>query len=363
MSQALPVSPVATVVRQRLSAALNSPLVTALPELCRRAEDEVQTILTDQILDIVKGLAGFEDLTLLTPIRFRTTSGIWECRISPALTEDTIVIAVVRLDPPSQERLRTERYSLHALSRYKDCQLKLDPCLWTLHETIGSMVQDVFEATSLWLNAFVAEGLRYLTDDIAEALNNHLRAILPAAVADQVQLYALTDEEGLYLTDEVLRQAAIRRASVRSKLRNLSPIEAIADFSSRILDAKTLVFSAQALREDTTVQAALITADYDSDFILAEEAVYSTGTILVQPLVREGKTRLVAGYPASLQVEYPDLRALLTQERKTLFEIVSTRGSKLKRTIRLMQREPLFRIGAGQLGEFLAGILKELARR
>ncbi len=316
-----------------------------LRELCRRAEDEIESILTEQVLELVAAHPDFGALTFMTPTRFSAHGALWECRIVPAPTEDTLVIGVLRIEPRPTARLRTERYPLHPLSRYNDCQLRLDPALWPLHESLGEIIQVVFEASSLWLNSFVTEGLGYLTDALAEALNNHLRAILPEVVANQVNLYAITDDGGFYLTDQVLRQAMIRRFRVDTK-RNLAPVEAIADFSSRVLDPKDLLYAAQALREDATVRGSLNAAPYDSDFILAEEAVYSTGTIVAQPLIREGKTRLVAGYPATLEAKYPDLGKLLAGERKAFLQIVSARGGKLKRTIRLLQAEPLFRVGA-----------------
>lgn len=362
MKPSLPASPLANLVRQRLSAALRTELAVPLRELCRKAEEEIQSILLEQTLEIVERHSSFQEFSVLAPSRFRTQDAVWECRITPEATDDTLILAIVRIKPSPARRPRTHKYSLHPLCRYKACQLRLDPSLWPLEELLGTMVQKVFEASGIWLNAFIAEGFDQLNDNLAEALNNHLRSFLPEAVATQVQLYAITDEGGIYLTDKVLRQAAVRRTSTKKGPRRISPLEAVVDFSSRILEPAEVMFSAQALREDATVYAPLNTATYDSDFVLAEEAVYSTDTIVVQPLVREGKTRLVVGYPAVLQGEYPDLRSSIAAEQQAFLRIVSLHGSRVKRTFRLLQREPLLRFSAGKLGEFFGGILKELSK-
>ena len=91
------------------------------------------------------------------------------------------------------------------------------------------------------------------------------------------------------------------------------------------------MFAKEVLRTGLPTPVNLPRAKYSwSGFQVAEEAIYHTEQIVTHPLVGEGNTLMVAGYPVGLR---QDIEALLEREKPSLKEILERRAKTLRSLI------------------------------
>jgi hypothetical protein len=110
------------------------------------------------------------------------------------------------------------------------------------------------------------------------------------------------------------------------------------EFCTTVLDLSDL-FSKTAIREDRTILGEVENAPYAGSGIqVAEEIIMELDLMVVQPLVREGKTLLVAGYPTQLR---SSIEPVLTKERERLRQIVDRGATALRSIVSTAEKHKL----------------------
>ena len=250
---------------------------------------------------------------------------------------------------------------LPELVRFNRCDLY---CPKDIAEACGldfaEVIAGCFTAAARSLGALVQEALARLGADLAQALHARVREVLPSEVAARVYLYFLADSESMYLADAVQIARAIE-GSAAAIDNSGPPLLALCEFYNRIL-APDETAADEVLRQNATLTVELAKSRYDLGFVLAEEVVFRTPTLLGQPLVREGEFRLIAGYPASLRAEYPSIESALSSQRQRMAETMRHCASRFVRMRAALQSQSLFSGIAGPLGTFSGAVIKELLR-
>jgi hypothetical protein len=216
----------------------------------------------------------------------------------------------------------------------------------------------VLESGYRWLTEYVRATLNGLRTETTEALYSYLRQLFPAKIVDDIWLYAIVEQHGIYVPDSLAFQAAIERVSQRRIATSQSPVRLATDFSTRLIEFDK-VFSKIAISQDSTVVGRMVEAPYAGSGIeLAEEAIYQSKEFVIQPLVREGKVLLSAAYPTPIRSL---VEPVLKKEREQFRQIIKLRASSYYGMIQRL-RDQRFLLGVDPklfevFGAFLRGLL------
>jgi len=92
-------------------------------------------------------------------------------------------------------------------------------------------------------------------------------------------------------------------------------------------------------------------------FQIAEMAIYQAERIITQPLVREGKTLLVAGYPIDVRQE---VEHQLTAHCQTIKATLDGTAGEVRKLVQRLQRRRFGKRLDPSVPEFVGGVIRGL---
>jgi hypothetical protein len=273
-----------------------------LPELVEASiVDRIQAAASSQRLAFNRSASGF-------------LFGSHLCSLAVVQSEDTLLIKIFFLrTAKKKQRTRTSRSRVDGLGRVRKISLQLGEELVDLESLVLSVATGTYVIGYRWLEAQVLGYLNSLHDQTANELYTAIRKRLPPKVAELVWLGLHADGRSYYLVDNGARQVLVDQAQRLVRRGMQSPLDLVGHIESSSIPFDVSA-SRQAIQEGAPIPHEVITPRYDLDFGVAETAIYRTGRIVVQPLVREGSTLMTAGYPAELEREVGELLSNLAPE-------------------------------------------------
>ncbi|MGA2772032.1 MAG: hypothetical protein ABSG26_14555 [Bryobacteraceae bacterium] len=350
---------------QRIFASAERGSVTAV---CQQVEERLLELVQEGVIGELGNVAeqaglpfvrGSDSYCLFGDHNFRVT-----VTAHPS-TKNALVVAVRAVDPEHGKLARQTTITMEgSLGRYVEVRLRVQAGLAPFENGLAATIKAILGAGYRWLAEYVTIALRELHSDTAEDLYSHVYQVLPPDVAGHVWLVAIAEDKGLYVAGHLNRDRALIKAAKRLLDTAESPLELASQLLTDMTPFKQM-FAEEVLKAGHATPVSLQRATYaPSGFHLAEEAIYQTETIVSHPLVREGRTLMVAGYPTGLrnQIEWR-----LEQEKTKFKEILEGRAKTLRRLIRHIQRRgvlPDISVEASRCaGAFTGEVIKTLIKK
>jgi hypothetical protein len=343
-------------VRDGLTNFFSQESAISVSAVCEQAEGELLGLLLESILEEIRLIAEQEEVsfTRIADDQCNFDNSVYEVRLTGRDTKTHILLlTVLSVDGRSSPMARgAVPFTFESRGRYSEVRLKTPERMLAHRDALGKVASTVLEAGYRWLSEFVQMALNSLEDRTADELYSHLRQIFSRKIVENIWLYAIIDEHGIYIPDRFARGVAESRAGKRSLTTSRSPLELMVDFSTKILDYEDL-FSKTAVREDRTIVGEVGKAPYAASGIhLAEEIIMELDLMVVQPLVKEGRTLLVAGYPTQLRAE---VEPVLIRERERIRIILEKGAGALRQLISTAEKNRV------NLGENNSSLLERIS--
>ncbi|HEX5712268.1 MAG TPA: hypothetical protein VFX85_03020 [Solirubrobacterales bacterium] len=274
----------------------------SLAEACSRAEGHLVNHLPPVICKtVVDAEAGARQLA---EDRFVLSDTVYDIRPGAAISDASALHVVIgELGGNwSVESFEGCTVGVQGHGRYTSAVISADPRLSAVVETIGQSVQVYLADGYRRLQANVMRELLEADHRISLKLYAEIRSVFDEGVASRISLYALIEErEAIYLLDPPAILKALQRASSRRPSVAASPLTLTALLVRDSVRADETV-ALGALDRESPVAVRLADQYYSNSpqFNLAEISIYGD-TAHVQPIVRDGKVRLIAGYPTELR--------------------------------------------------------------
>jgi hypothetical protein len=277
----------------------------SLAAVCAVVEDRIGEHLDELMLRQVETVAQSAErrFRLVSQRAFYLDSQAYEVRITEHPTEPTTVqLAVVKIGTAAgtSSPRAPVKLSLNGHGRYSVGMLYVDEDLQSIEDLLASGVQAAFAAGYRWLEAHIIEELLAIEYRLAIELYKEVRSVLPPLLANAVGLYGVSKRDAFYLLDPIAVQTAFARAIERRANVAASPIEVTTLLVTQMLDPDETM-SQVSLAEGRRLALKLENSRYASTGLnLVEQMFYDTNELMHCPLVREGKLRITAAYPASM---------------------------------------------------------------
>ncbi len=274
----------------------------SLADACSRAEEHLVRHLGPVVCAaVVEAEAGAHQLG---SDRFVLEATVYDIRPGAAISDaNTLHLVIGELG----SRWATEAFDEHTVKvqgygRYTSVLISADLRLSSVVETIGGHVQSYLADGYRRLQANVVRELLEADHRIAIKLYAEIRSVFDEDVASRISLYAIVEErEAIYLLDPPAILKALQRASNQRPSASGSPLTLTALLVRGSVRAEDTV-ALGALDHENPVAVRLADLYYPTspEYNLAEISFYGN-TAHVQPLVRDGKVRLIAGYPTEVR--------------------------------------------------------------
>jgi hypothetical protein len=351
-------------IRRKLNRLLIVP--GSVITLCRRTEAELEHSIPELVVRISAECAQAleRDFMLIDKDKgmFRIAQTLYEFKISEDHPERAVCVSILPLE--RGERLVTVDLALKDGGKYSRTRLTIPGTLARMSDPLGEAIQALYASGYKWLNAHGEGRLKSLQGhspkdrEIISELYSHIRAELHEH-SDYVTVFALGRKDAFFLFDSIHITTALDRNRAQSSRLAVSPLETTALLVTQRLDAN-LTISRAVIGDGQPISENLVESRYaDTGVPLAEMAFYGMPGIVCQPLVREGKIRLTAAYPAPLSAEIePQLNRITGQLKETVrgtrFSLRRPRGQRAGFQPGWLLRET---------GEVVRGIAGEAVRR
>jgi len=311
--------------------AINSS--NSLETTCAQGETFLLDFARDAVIQELKLELAERDVNfkVVSPKRFLFKNEVYEIKITEYAYNDNILqIAIRRLNSRASKLLkRPLRAKIDSLGRYAEFQVFIEQALAEFQSTVGEVCVVVLEAGYRWLAEYVRTALDGLQNRIADDLYSHLRQLFSEELVENIFLFGIVDKSGIYLLDDLGRRAALERAARRKVTDALSPIEVVTNFSTTVVELERLL-SKKAIAEDITLEGSFLESAYaETGLNLSAIVIYESSQFVVQPVVREGNTLLVAAYPPKIR---SSVEPILQRTRRD-FERITEQGASTLRTV------------------------------
>lgn len=282
-----------------------APALTAglsLAEACSRAEDRLVNHLSSVVCEAVVDTE--EDAWPLALDRFVLDNTTYDVRSGGDITDANALQIVIG---EVGSRWATEQFDRHTITvhgagRYTSVAFSADPRLSGMVETIGECIQNYLADGYRRLRANVERALLEADNRIAIRLYAEVRSVFDEDVASRISLYAIVEgREALYLLDPPNILEALQRASNHRPSAAASPLTLTALLVQGSVPADETV-AMQTIEHKGPVAVRLADLYYATapEYNLAELSFYGD-TAQIQPIVRDGRVRLLAGYPTEVR--------------------------------------------------------------
>lgn len=213
-----------------------------------------------------------------------------------------------------------------SVGRYSSVQIN------TVHEfdrnleILTESIKLVFETSYRWLLEFVREAVEKIQDETASSCNSVIRTLFGEKIAENIFLWKVSKDRGVYLVDQLTLRSALTRAKKRDGTTQLSPIEIISNFATTSTDLNK-VAAKIAIQENKIIHGDFSVTDYsDTRHDQTETIIYQSRSFAAQPLVRDGEYLLIAGYPSELR---QTVEMTLANEKDRFRDIISSGKKKV----------------------------------
>lgn len=269
-----------------------------------------------------------------SPSEYFTFDGnIYQLKIVEYPTDNSVLSLIIQSTNPEKANFirKATTVKFESLGRFNEIRVSTDEIFYSVQTVLAETVQCVFESGYRWLAEYIRLSLDKIRSCTTVDVYSHIRKVLPEHIARQVWLYAIIEKNGIYIPDAVAFNSALNAASERKFLFKESPLELVADFSTRLTEFDK-VFSKIAIAEDKSVVGNISSADYAGSGIeLAEKAIYQSNQFIIQPLVREGRTLLTAAYPSDIRQH---VEVVLENERERIRQIIVSNESTFRNALK-----------------------------
>jgi hypothetical protein len=337
-----------------------NPTVSDLPLVAETLEERLRSYLDELLffhaaLFLPEAVPG-KDLRVLQVGDEEYAINIGEDIIQSEVLSVAIVPRTLRAPQPNYRELIV---NLHGVGRYQKIQIKLPVSLSIRSEPLGQLANTVFETGYEWLNRTTRTVVRQVQANLATALYDYLRILLPQRdVTAQVCFGAVTKSRGYYVIDETMIASAIDSVHGEAATVGVSPARLVAEFMSKVMPFETMHCKAAIISGDC-IDVDLRKSKYSGPASLyrsAEIAILSSPSISIFPLVCEGQAYLVAVFPTDLK---DLLKPVFTAHKSEFAALFNNAKSSLRRILAVLE-EPRRRMAYGRIGEFVGGVLKGL---
>jgi hypothetical protein len=334
-----------------------------LPEACALAERRLRDGVADAVRAAIEA-HPLEGASWSSPGWLTYRSVPYELRVREAAEDPTRLCVLIGEAgaPWTVERFAHASATIAGQGRFASLATDLDRRLAAVGEDVTAAVQRHYEAGYRRLTAYATAELLTLQHSLATRLYAEVRGELDERIASCVALYVLLpDGRAGYFLDPLVLQAALARLSGARPHTEASPLELTAALVSASVDVEDTV-AVTALAQARPLEFRLEQAKYVSESLyVAERGLYETSELICQPLVREGKVRLIADYPRAMrEIVEPRLDGL----HDRLADLMAAHASATKRLVGAWRRpdgESVAPRVAELLGHFTAAFVETLA--
>ncbi len=348
-------------VRLSLDAEFTAEPVVPIQSICDLVESHLLHILYTSILaelTLVAEEVGVHFLSTPSDY-FYYNNAIYILRMTEHSISNNILQVTIQCTDQSKSDLVTKplKIKFNSYGKYNEVHIRVDKVMLNYQTSIAEVCQSVLEFGYRWLVEYVKRMLNSIQSRAAENLYSHLRTLFPEQVVNQIWLYAITENKGIYIPDTFARKIALDKISRKSLNVGESPIKLVADFSTTLVDFER-TFSKIAITEDTSLTKDFVNVPYtESGLQIAEAAVYQVSGYVVQPLVREGKTLLTTGYSSDLKGE---VEPILKKESEEFRRILEREKSRLSSIVKQLNDQMLPPALKAELVEYAGRFAKGL---
>jgi hypothetical protein len=320
-------------VDRRIVDALNAwgPKERPLAAVCGLVEEQLAVHIAELMLQRVQAMAQAAGRRFRSVPQqgFYIDAQAYKVRITEHPTDPaTIQLAIMKTgagagvevaSPPTPLKLALDGNGL-----YSTGMLYVDDDLKSIEEIIAADVQATYAAGYRWLEAHVLGELLAIEYRVAIELYMEVRSVLPPMLADAVGLYGVSKQNAFYMLDPSAIQTAFARAIEQRANVTVSPLEVTTLLVTQMLDPDETM-SQVSLAEGRPVTLELENSPYAyTGLNLVENVFYNTNNLMHFPLVREGRLRVTAAYPASMNEQIAPELARITDR---CAEIVHTHAN------------------------------------
>jgi hypothetical protein len=255
----------------------------------------------------------------------------YELKIFEHASSSTILYISIKTVHRKQSQFIRKPFKIkfNSQGRYNEIQLSTDKVFVQYHEQLCETAKIILESGYRWLVEFMLEALSLIQDQTAHECYSLIRRLFNETISENIFLWKIKEGKGMYLTDDLTLRIALSRASKRDIVNGISPIEVVTNFSTTPTDFNK-ANSKPAIIEDRPVEGDFLTSKYaGSGHDLSEIIVYQSQHFVVQPLVQEGKTFLIAAYPTTLREQ---VEITLYKERGRFKQLIERELSHIEKT-------------------------------
>jgi len=233
-------------------------------------------------------------------------SVLHESNVTPHATQlSTLAVALLEgnANVPAVTNERPTA-SITGLGRYETVELQTSEGLAPLHKQILAAACDALGSFYSEMMEWTFRRFSTLRTDAAIALYDAVRRAVSEPHAENVWLWAFALDQnsytGSYIVDQRAREVVFDRATSRRDRTKRSPAALATDFLTHILPLEKS-FTWRSIATGKPAAGEFATAPYlDEGMNTAEQAVYQSAGLIVQPVASSDASILVAAYPADL---------------------------------------------------------------
>jgi len=297
---------IAAQVRATLAPLLSNETTTIL-HACREIENAVPELVAESVEDTLSDASTQIGMTYVeAPDGMFVVGAIpHQVNVAPHPTRlSTLVMTVAAISPGDSPLVRkAAKATVHALGRFNHLQLFTSRVLADAQPLILAAATIATETAYDCLLEFTALKLRSLRSKTAAAMYGTIRSEMPSALADNVWLYAFTEGQSFYITDDAARRRAAERVAAKRIGTRRSPAHLLADFITHVLPREK-TFSGEGCKDGRSVVGPFATAPYADEGVgVTEQAVYQAHGLIATPVAELNDSFVVAAYPISMVEE------------------------------------------------------------
>jgi hypothetical protein len=328
-----------------------------LSEACERAEGG----LVSAAPTVVQEALASDDGSSVEPVgRDRLQSGdtVYEIRVGanvqdPASLQVVIGVLGGHWTPGDGSR---SSVAIEGVGQYSNVVVECDQRLASRVDLAAEDLAQFFTVGYRKLRENVKRELLLTDMRVAIRLYAEVRGVLSEAAASNVWLYAILNEDrAVYLLDPTVVTTILERAAANRAAVDASPLALTILLASGWVKADETA-AVHVLKHDEPIAVKVADMYYPTtpEFNVAEKTLYGEKAH-VQPLVRDGKVRLVAAYPPDLR---DDVELKLWALRRRFAEILQEHQRATKKLFARESRESQSRWDfylARLMGSFFGG--------
>lgn len=232
------------------------------------------------------------------------------------------------------------------------------PRLQINFESLFELSSVIITTAYRWLTNSVVAAAARVESDLVRELYTYIRSVVSPALLRSFWFVTANDEQAFYVFDEERARLALATASDDAPRVSRRPVSLVAEmFSGRIPYSDSM--SREALEARTGIRFEPLQTKYRATmagYVAAQRVVNRADVITLVPLVQDGRVRLLAAFPASIQ---SDLQPIIEAHRQEIARRFKCHRQSMSQLLATVSRT-LRSIPTGPAGELIGGIIKAL---